>query len=114
MGSFIEGEPAVNERDTWQGYLTGVLICASVAQSYQKKKLQSIHIPKGSADQAKSMVEFTFTSFLAITGSFSMTSPLPLKKKKKKAHQDHERMFAFSSGLPLVSKILESHSKILF
>lgn len=47
--------------------------------------MQNIHIPKGSADQAKGMMEFTFTSFLATIGSFSMTSPLPLKKKNKSA-----------------------------
>lgn len=111
MVMFIEGEPAPSIQG---GYITGVLICASVAQSYQNNHRAFTLILKGSADQAKDMEEFTFTSSLAITGSFSMTSPSPLKEKKKKKHQDHERILAFSSALPLVSEILGSHSKILF
>lgn len=44
--------------------------------------MQSIHIPTGSAGRAKGMVEFTFTAFLAITGSLPVTSPLSLKNVK--------------------------------
>lgn len=79
-----------------------------MAQSCQ---CRAIHIPTGLADRAKGMLAFTFTSFLAITGSLPMTS---LKNVKKGKHQDHERVFAFSSGLLLVSEALEFQSNILF
>lgn len=37
-----------------------------------------------------------------------------LKNVKKGKHQDHERVFAFSSGLLPVSEALEFQSNILF
>lgn len=39
---------------------------------------------------------------------------LVFQKCKKGRHQDHERAFAFSSALSLVSEVLEFQSKILF
>lgn len=76
--------------------------------------MQSIHIPTGGADWAKGMVEFTFTSFLAITGSLPMTSPLSLKNVKKESTKIMRGCLHSPLVSPLVSEALEFQSKILF
>ena len=106
MVSFIEREPAANERDTWLEYWF-------VPPWHRVVNAEHSHSHRVSRPgQRYGGVYFHLLSSnpWITSNDFSLVS----QKCKKGKHQDHERVFAFSSGLPLVSEALQFQSKILF